>query len=267
MRGWTGHMAASVAMAALAACGGGSAGGGVGGGNDDTGSAPPPAQGTPEGAYAGTLTGSVRPWNSFQMVVLENDESWTIYGNTVGDTFYVGGFIRATGVSGSGSMAYSGWDYSNDVPTQPSMSLSYVPGTSLQGPIIYPGGSMWLQGTTAAAAPYDYNKPASLASVAGNWDLTALDGSPVAATVQADGTFTTHSGGCVSTGTVAPRPSGKNVFNVMLVTGPAPCDTPNAASTGIAIYSPIEGSSAHQLIVGTVDADAAYLGSLAVGTR
>ncbi|MGM9487663.1 hypothetical protein [Ideonella sp. YS5] len=265
MQRWVGRMAAYAALAALAACGGG--GGGGGNGDDGSGTNPPPAAGKPEGAYAGTLTGTVKPWNSFKMVVLENDESWTIYGNTVDDTFYVGGFIHATGVSGAGSFASSGWDYSNDAPTQPSMSLSYVAGASIQGSVVYPGGSMWLQGTTAATAPYDYEQAASLSSLVGNWNLTALDGSPVVATVAADGTFTSNSDGCISTGTFVSRPSGKNVFNVTLAAGPAPCEAPGATSSGIAIYSPIEGSASHQLIVGTVDSNAAYIGTLAVGTR
>ena len=50
------------------------------------------------------------------------------------------------------------------------------------------------------------------------------------------GAFTASSSlGCNFAGTVLPRPSGKNVFNVSLTFGPAPCALPGQAAAGIAV--------------------------------
>lgn len=250
--------AACLSVAVLAACGGG------GGGGD----ANPPPVSRAEGAYSGSLTGSPG-LDTFTMVVLENDEFWSIYGDTVGSTLYVYGFMHGQGASSNGSFSGSGahdYSYTGAVSTA-NVAATYNPGVSASGTLTYTTGIVSFSGTSAALAPYDYNATPSLAEVAGNWNMSALNGDYVQATVQANGSFTTVSGGCTSTGTATPRPSGKNVFDVTLTTGPAPCVSPNTTGTGIAIYAPIVGTTQHQLIVATVANGNPLLGSLAVGAR
>jgi hypothetical protein len=87
-----GSASLAINLVMLVACGGG------GGGGDSATSGPPTGSGAKaEGAYAGTLTGSAS--TGFQMLVLENDEYWALYGTSVGGTFGVAGFLQGNGVS------------------------------------------------------------------------------------------------------------------------------------------------------------------------
>lgn len=249
------RLAACVLSGVLGACGGG-------GGDDGD----PPQAARAEGAYGGTMTGSSS--DSFNMVVLENDQFWTIYGDAVGDTFYVQGFMVGQGASNGGTYsatAVSDFNINGTIYT-PSVSATYNPGVSAQGTLTYPGGTVSFSGTAASLAPYQYNQAALLSSVVGSWSLEGIDGSPVDVVVQADGAVTALNEGCTAAGTMGPRPSGKNVFDVVLTVGPAPCEEPGQVLRGIGIHSPIAGTSAHQLIVALTD-DARTVGSLAVGWR
>jgi hypothetical protein len=64
---------------------------------------------------------------------------------------------------------------------------------------------------------------------------------------------------------VTPRASGKNVFNLELRFGPAPCELPGQNATGIAVAYPL-ASGQTQLLVTAVDGTRAY-GAAAFGVR
>jgi hypothetical protein len=112
---------------------------------------------------------------------------------------------------------------------------------------------------------YNYNTPASVATIAGGWTLTSIDGSPVTLDVASNGAFTASSGGCSYTGTVAPRASGKNVFSVSMTFGAAPCALAGQTATGMAVAYPLSNGQT-QLVVAAVDASRSY-GAAAFGTR
>jgi hypothetical protein len=57
--------------------------------------------------------------------------------------------------------------------------------------------------------------------------------------------------GCTISGSIGPRPSGKNVFNVTLTAGASPCATPGLVTTGIGLYVPIKTGNLHQLLIAT----------------
>lgn len=84
--------------------------------------------------------------------------------------------------------------------------------------------------------------------------------------VAANGAFTgTTADGCSLSGTLVPRPSGKNIFNFQLNLGPAPCALPGATGAGIGIYTTL-ANGMHQLIIASVDVSRTF-GSVAFGTR
>jgi hypothetical protein len=236
----------------LAACGGGG-----------TGIAP--IEPKPEGAYAGTLTGSAS--TAFQLLVLENDEYWALYGRNVGNSFLVAGFIQGTGIANNGSFSSTNARDFGVVPAASgTVSASYVAGTSIQGTVSSGGGTVTLAGTAFATSTFDYNAAASLATIAGNWNLTALDGSATALAIAANGSFTGSSAGCSFSGTLAPRPSGKIVFNFSVTFGAAPCVLPGQSASGIAISSLLAGTTTRQLIAAGVNG-ARTTGTALFGTR
>jgi hypothetical protein len=233
-------IAISIAAGLLAACGGGG----------DSGSAPfgPKA----EGAYAGTLSGVTS--RALQLLVLENDEYWALYGTSSGNRFLVAGFLQGTGTSDNGSFSSTNTrDFGTVPPGSASVSATYVAGTSIQGTVSGGASSVTLSATAIPASTFDYNAAASVSSIAGDWNLTDLDGAPTSLAIAANGAFTGHSGGCAFSGTLVPRPSGKNVYNLSLTFGAAPCALPNQTATGMAVSHLLAGTMTRQLIVAGVN--------------
>lgn len=91
----SGFFASALCGLTLAACGGG------GGGSTSSATTGP----TAEGAYTGTLSGSSS--SDFQLLILESGDYWGLYGDEVGDTFYVAGLIQGSGTSRNGSFSSS----------------------------------------------------------------------------------------------------------------------------------------------------------------
>jgi hypothetical protein len=82
-----------------------------------------------------------------------------------------------------------------------------------------------------------------------------------------DGAFTstpTPGPGCSFSGSFVTRSTGKNVFNVSVTNGPAPCTSPNLVSSGVAYLTPAGGQV--QLTVATVSANR-QLGAVVSGVR
>ena len=72
---------------------------------------------------------------------------------------------------------------------------------------------------------YDYDKPARLQDIAGTWGWGSV-------TISSTGTLAGTNQGCTLAGTLAPRPGGKNVFNVAFTL--ADCNRAGAY-TGVAV--------------------------------
>jgi hypothetical protein len=222
-----------------------------------------------EGVYSGTQSGSAS--NAFLLLALENDEYWALYGTSTASSFFVAGFLQGQGVSDNGSFTSSNLkDFGTVPPTSGSVSASYVVNTRVSGAITEPGGSVSFSGTPIPGPSYDYNVPAKLSDLAGAWSLTVLDGSAATMTIAASGAFTGSMGGCTFTGTLAPRPSGKNVFNLSLTFGAAPCPLPNETGTGVALSyllnGGVNGIATRQLMLVGVNA-ARTSGTAAFGSR
>lgn len=211
------QLAAVAAMAcSLAACGG----------SDSTDPTPAPAptptptpQATAEGVYKGSLSSGAR----FYTLVLENGEFHTAY--TAAASNALAGMVHGKGASAGGKFTSSqATDYG--VAAQPiavSVTADYAPGASFNGTVTTANGALTFTGQAPAATEYSYAKPAALSDVAGRWSLVSIEGAEANATVAADGTFNTTLDGCAFSGAFKPRASGKNVFDVALSFGPAPC--------------------------------------------
>lgn len=230
------------ALALLAGCGGG--------GGDDA----PAVTAKAEGAYAGTLTnvgGSTFPSTRFHMLVLENDDVWMFHGSGSLD---VGGVVQGRGLSNNGSFRSS---VTKDFIAGPAsadtdLAATYVPDTSIEGSLDTPVGDPTFSGTPMATSTYDYDAAATLTTVAGDWSVSDMDGVATELRVSSGGAITS-TGGCAVTGDIKPRASGKNVFDVELTFGAAPCKLNGQSVEGVAIVETQSGGS-KLLILGGVNA-------------
>jgi hypothetical protein len=236
--------------ALLAACGG----------DDST-----PTQANLEGAFEGSLSGGTA--TSFQLLVLPNQQSWTLYGDSMGSTLLVAGFIQGSGNSSSGSYTTSNaLDFGFAPPVPVSVSASYS-STSVSGTASEAGVAISFSGAPIPASTYNYNQTASLADVQGSWSLTSLlGGSPASVAISPNGSFTGLSAGCQFSGTLVPDVSGKNFFNLSLAFGPAPCLLPGQTATGIGLTNILAGTTIRQLLIAGVTANRSA-GEAFVGTR
>ena len=87
-------------------------------------------------------------------------------------------------------------------------------------------GSIAFSGGPMPGSLYNYNVPASLSTIAGAWSVTGTYGSSFSLSISSSGALTVQSGPCVASGTVSPRASGKNVYNLTATFGSTGCNFP-----------------------------------------
>lgn len=244
----------------LAACGGGGSGG----------STTPAATGSKaEGVYEGSSTSGT----ALNILALENDEVYALYGTSSGGSLTVYGFNWAQGTSNNGtytSSAAKDYYYTGAV-TSGSVSASYVANTSFNGTVTGNGQSIGFTSAPPTNSNYAYNTPAVLSTITGSWSgSTLFSGESGTLSVAGDGalsaSFTgSYTGTCTATGTIAPRSSGKNVFDISLTFGASPCGLPSTTVSGIAV-SYLLANSQRQLIAAVTTADRTH-GSAFFATR
>lgn len=82
-----------------------------------------------------------------------------------------------------------------------------------------------------------YDNAATAAAVAGNWSFIGRSGSytlsPGSISVSNSGAFTLNQTACVTTGSIVPRPGGKNVYNVTLTSVGSGCPVRQNSMTGV----------------------------------
>jgi hypothetical protein len=201
-----------------------------------------------------------------QVLVLEDDQIWLFsYGTLVipGIPFPVS-FSQGQGVSNNGSFSAPDIKFFFSSPASTlSLSASYVQGATFSG--AFSAGSATgtpFAATGIPASIFNYSQPPSVSTITGSWSVSiprATAGNTVTLTpgslfILQAGTFSGSSEGCSYSGTLAPRPSGKNVFNFSVTFGPAPCALPGQSATGIALTYLIGGGPSRQLIMAAVDA-------------
>lgn len=252
----------------LTACGGGG-----GGGDDDAPPTPPtpPTDAKVEGAYEGsTYEGGRVPSASAEehrTIVLDDNQVYTLYGNSVGNIFYVDGFLHGYGNMSGNTFTSSVRDYflTGEVFSG-SLSATFVPGVSLNGSVIYDDGAPMVSFTTRVMPTYyDYNVAAKLSDITGAWSLTRLqDDDPITMNIASTGAFTATSLGCAMNGNILPRASGKNVFNVSMNFGPLPCRLPGQSVSGIAVIHRADGTP--ELLIAVTNTSRTE-GTVMFGTR
>lgn len=247
-----------LACSLLVGCGGG-------GGGSSTPTTPGPSA---EGVYGGTMTGSRN--TAFETIVLENGDFWSVYGTQTSSIFSVAGFVQGSGTSNNGSFTSSNAkDFGYAPAAASTLNATYdATAKTISGSISEGTQTVTLSGGPIAGSLYNYNTAAALTTVVGSWSTTSLTGEGVAINVASTGAFTAISSfgfGCSFTGTITPRASGKNVFNVAMTFGAAYCALPGQSATGIAVVYPLT-SGRTQLLVAAVDGTRSY-GSAVVGTR
>ena len=247
------NVAKTVAVSILlAACGGG--------GSSDT------PTGSAEGIYGGALTGSTS--SAFQMLVLENDEVWTMYGTQTATEFSVAGFLQGQGQSNNGTYTSSNLrDFGFNPALSGTATATYNSSSkTISGTATFPGAAVGFSGGPISGSLYNYNTAATVSTVAGSWALTSLSGEGITLNVASDGTYMASSSlGCSFTGTLVPRASGKNVFNVSFSFGPSPCALPNQAASGVAVAYPLANGRTQLIVAGANSART--IGTAASGTR
>lgn len=226
----------------LVGCGGG------GGGKNDSPRANTAArtQGIYEGAVVGSSSLPYPTPSDFQMLLLEDGTYYLLTGTGSGGALEVSGFFQGSGTEASATRFVS--TNTRDFGYEPPIPFNLELKTDLSVDYILVSTSdnssyLTLNGRPRSTSTYDYDSPAQLSQVAGSWDFT-VDGDVLATLViNPDGTYSgSDVDGCSSTGTLTPRPSGKNVFNVSFLDGPAPCPDPGSTATGVAIVTtPVSG--------------------------
>ena len=214
------------ASAFVAACGGGDGG------------STPTATAAAEGYYQGTVSTGTQ----FQLLVLENDQFYALIGNTdVQGVFRVVSLVEGKGTSNNGSFSASNVkEYANNgLVTTETISASYSPKVSIAGNVASPGNSVSFTGTAPVAGNYTYDIPATLSSVSGNWSGATLAGEAV--------NFSVGSSGAIS-GTSSLGCSFKNVLDVSVTFGGAPCALPGLTGQGIAVTTLLPNGTRQFLI-------------------
>ena len=240
---------AATALVLLSGCGGG------GGGKNDGSAANTAARA--QGAYEGTLGGSIFP--NFQLLLLEDGAYYVLAGTGSGSAFVAEGLLEGSGTETSATVFTStnARDFGSQPPDSYNLSLNYVAQTSVAGSVTTSGGAAvaTFNGTAVSGALYDYNAAAQLSNVVGSWDVSVNGVEDSTLTVNSNGTYSgTDGDGCSYSGTITPRSSGKNVFNVTYLSGPAPCSPAGTSAAGVAIVTTPSPGARQLLVVGTTPA-------------
>jgi hypothetical protein len=217
-----------LALAALLpACGGG---GGADGGADNTPEASaaelpelkPPAPGS-LGVFGGAiLRGSDA---DLLLVVREDGTKLGIYGTNTPTSFSIAGFLAIGGDwrSGSDPTVYNGKDWGRN-GLNVYLDASYdIAMPSLSGTIRSTTETLSFTGGPIPGSTYNFNMPATVAGVAGSWNLTDDEGRAATLNIAADGNLAGQYLGCSVTGVVKPSDSGKNLLNLGLSFDKASC--------------------------------------------
>lgn len=194
-----------------------------------------PAQPVPVSGPEGLFVGATSDGYGIQVLILENNEAYGMVtsGNILAGMVYASG--SASGGNYVSNLARS-YDFFSGQTLSGSLRASYTPNSAISGTFSSGSRSVGFSGAYVAPSVFNYQSPASLSSIAGSWSGFFSDGRSGVTTITSSGSFAAvTSGGCTMSGTIAPRPSGKNVFNVSVTFGPSPCLLARATVTGVAL--------------------------------
>ncbi len=206
-----------------------------------------PTEGEAQGFYSGT---SFIMGSSFYTVVMPNDMYYAFYGWPEDDPeLYTHNLLTGQGHSASGKFTGDMTNFFFDVGVPVSLAAQYVPGVSMTGSIVVKlnGYETKFEATALPASQFEWDTPANLAHIAGNWQGGEAD-----ITVEPDGRFTGNSGGCTLSGTITPDSSNKNFFDLTITYAGDPCtyNVANQTGSGIAIETLLSDGISRHLFAG-----------------
>lgn len=223
--------------AMLVACGGG------GGDNDGA------SVGTSEGVspIRGAWQGIGSNQQPLRAIVLDSGETWMLAGGAINTA--PSAQLRTTLQAVSGSLTADDVfyvDYASATYWRGKLKGNYVVNSQLSASLQLGGNQAGLDAqllTPVPAGVYNYEKPAVMGDIVGDWTTaTARFTVTSAGIVKAKMT-----NGCEITGIVEPHANKRNVFWISLFLGDAPCSLPGRGVQGIAV--PLgEGVKAELLI-------------------
>lgn len=168
-----------------------------------------------EGLYAGTLSNG----ELMQSLILETGEIFMMHGDF--KTLNGQEMLQGPGTDDNGSYSSTDtrdYDPDNTRPFFPApISALYDGAGRLFGSIGEQGQTISFSGLRPARSAYDYNQPASLDQVSGAWGDSLLR-----ITIGITGDIQLSSRQCDGKGTIKPRASGKNVFDIEWTFGAIP---------------------------------------------
>lgn len=257
---------AALAVCSLAACGGG--GGDSGSTNQPTTPTTPTTPSLPafEGAFAGTITGNSNA-SAFEMLALEDGSFWSLYGKMSGSTFVVNGFIQGTlSTASAGTIRSTDAKDFGFAPAVPAtLNGTYTSDLNFSGTVSVSNTAIGVNGSPLTSG-FSYSTAATLGAISGNWSVALLNGETANISIGSTGAITGLSSlGCSFTGTITPRPSGKNVFNTSITFGAAPCLLAGQKANGVGVVSTLTNGQ-KQLIVAVVDSNRT-VGTAAFGVK
>jgi hypothetical protein len=231
----------------LAGCGGG--------GDSSSGASGAPKATTPtvlraEGAYTGTLSNG----QLMETVILESGEIFMMHGDF--KSLNGQAMIEGPGKEDNGSYSATetrDYDPNRADPFVPApISASYDTAGRFSGTISEQGQTISFTGARPATSIYDYDQPASLDRVVGTWSDFLINFAITAA-----GEIHLSSRQCDGSGTIKPRASGKNVFDIewTFVAIPA-CPFYGQTVKSIAFveaYTPVGSTLSQRIIIMGVD--------------
>lgn len=217
-------VAAGLLCALVAACGGG--------GDDDGAPAPAPAP-VPAPSPEGFWVGRASTGTEVYLAVLDDGKTWGLYQS---GNYIIGALAGETSYNGS-QLSGSGRDFN-------LISRTISPGTYTGTFSAKNYVDVRLSNGSTFTGRYDtsYDQPASLAAVAGTFAGTGVTGTtlPQAVTINVSSTgqiTAPSSQGCGGSGSLLPRASGKNVYDVSITFQGSSCALGNDTTVrGIAIY-------------------------------
>ena len=204
-----------------------------------------------QGAYYGTTANDI----AFDTLILDSGRFYVLYGDRVGDALAVRGFIEGSGTSNNGSFSSTNAkDFSDGTNTTSTISISYGTGTGITGNLVVNTDPPATDSFSAlpVTTGYSYGTAAKLSDITGAWNLTAVGGEAVSINISSTGALTANLNGCSLTGTVTPRQSRRNVFDVDLAFGnETACVRPNETANGNAISYLLPDGRRQIVIAGT----------------
>jgi hypothetical protein len=235
----------------------GGCGGGGGGGNGDSSSGsglrlgPGPFALGIHGTYGGTFSNTL----AHQTFVLDNEQFYTFYGISSNGELVATGFLQGDGTLSNGSFSSQNLrDFSTTgTVNSGSLSASFNPGASFNGSYTSGTSTTAFASVPLTTSLYNFDTAANLANITGAWTVKDMQGFDFNVTITASGTLTGSSGACSINGTVTPRASGKNVFELALTFGPAPCPSQLAGVpiNGVALEYVLANGRRQLVLAGT----------------